>query len=152
MARPLFALVALLLVASCAHTTPAGSDAGQPAPSAGAEPVAQFLDGVRSARYADYAGKPGAKVASEQEFEAMRTYVLDRYNTAPVVRTYLVGETPFDCMGAGNPSAKDDHCPPGTVPVRRVTLTELTRFANLRAFLSKDPGGGGLPPVPPPTP
>jgi len=148
MVRPLFALVTLLLVASCGHPAPAGSPADRP----GAQPVTEFLDGVRAARYADFAGRPGVKVASEQDFEAMRGYVLDRYNTAPVVRTYLVGETTFDCMGAGNPGAKDETCPPGTVPVRRVTLTELTRFATVKAFMGKDPGGGGLPPVPPPTP
>jgi hypothetical protein len=154
MARMVFprrwpALLALLLVTSCGgNTSQPGSGASQPAPSSGAEPVARFLSDVRDARYSDYAN---TQVASEQEFETMRKYVLDRYNTAPVTRSYLVGDATIDCMGPANSQTTDEHCPPGTVPVRRVTLKDLTRFPTLQGYLAKDPGGGGLPPIPPPT-
>jgi hypothetical protein len=37
-------------------------------------------------------------------------------------------------------------CPKGTIPVRRVTLEDLTRFPTLRAFMRKGPGGAGRPP------
>jgi hypothetical protein len=154
----LCALFVLLAMTSCgvpngnaASPGPGVSGASQPAPSAGAEPVAGFLAGVRSARYADYAGKPGTQVASEPAFEEMRRYVLDRYGTAPVSRSYLLGGATFDCVGTASAPAADAGCPPGTAPVRRVTLAELARFPTLQAFLGKDPGGGGLPPVPPPT-
>jgi hypothetical protein len=45
------------------------------------------------------------------------------------------------------------HCPEGTIPMRRVTLEDMTRFPTLRAFLRKGPGGAGRPPrsVEPPT-
>jgi hypothetical protein len=32
-------------------------------------------------------------------------------------------------------------CPRGTIPMRRITLAQLTRFATLAAFLRKTPGG-----------
>jgi hypothetical protein len=38
------------------------------------------------------------------------------------------------------------HCPAGTVPIRRITLEELTRFPTLRDFLQKGPKGVGRPP------
>src|SRR5919199_531713 len=49
------------------------------------------------------------------------------------------------------PGRKDQHgndmtCPPGTVPVRRVTLQELMRFETLDQFFRKSPlGTGGHP-------
>jgi hypothetical protein len=38
------------------------------------------------------------------------------------------------------------HCPQGTIPMRRVTLEDLTRFPTLQAFMRKGPGGAGRPP------
>ncbi len=38
------------------------------------------------------------------------------------------------------------HCPAGSIPMRRVTLEDLTRFENLRSFFRKAPGGGAVPP------
>jgi Neprosin/Neprosin activation peptide len=45
------------------------------------------------------------------------------------------------------------HCPEGTIPMRRVTLEDMTRFPTLRAFMRKGPEGAGRPPrsVEPPT-
>ena len=37
-------------------------------------------------------------------------------------------------------------CPQGTIPMRRVTLEDLTRFPTLRAYMRKGPGGAGRPP------
>lgn len=43
--------------------------------------------------------------------------------------------------------------PDGTIPMRRITLTDLARFPSLKAFMRKGPGGAGRPPraVEPPT-
>jgi Neprosin activation peptide len=37
-------------------------------------------------------------------------------------------------------------CSTGTVPVRRITLDELTRFERLQQFFQKSPTGSGRPP------
>lgn len=37
-------------------------------------------------------------------------------------------------------------CKPGTVPMRRITLEELSRFKNLQHFFQKGPDGAGQPP------
>lgn len=37
-------------------------------------------------------------------------------------------------------------CPAGTIPMRRVTLEELSQFEDLRHFFRKAPGGGAEPP------
>jgi hypothetical protein len=37
------------------------------------------------------------------------------------------------------------HCPEGTIPMRRVTLEQVTRFETLRDFFQKGPGGAGRP-------
>jgi len=39
-------------------------------------------------------------------------------------------------------------CPPGTIPMRRVTLETLTRFGTLKDFFRKGPRCGGRPPRP----
>jgi Neprosin/Neprosin activation peptide len=49
------------------------------------------------------------------------------------------------------PDRKDWHgnvmdCPEGTIPMRRVTLEDLTRFGTLQDFLRKGPRGAGRPP------
>ena len=49
------------------------------------------------------------------------------------------------------PDRKDQHgnvmhCPPGTIPMRRVTLEQLTQFATLRDFFQKGPKEAGRPP------
>jgi hypothetical protein len=37
-------------------------------------------------------------------------------------------------------------CPPGNIPMRRVTLEELTRFESMKKFFQKSPEGEGRPP------
>jgi len=56
------------------------------------------------------------------------------------------------------PDHKDKHgnvmsCPPGTIPMRRVTLEDLSRFPTLKDFFRKGPRGAGRPPraIEPPT-
>jgi hypothetical protein len=46
---------------------------------------------------------------------------------------------------------KDKHgnqmsCPAGYIPMRRITLEEMTRFESMRHFFQKSPHGGGRPP------
>jgi hypothetical protein len=38
------------------------------------------------------------------------------------------------------------HCPEGSIPMRRVSLEDLSRFATLRDFFRKGPGSAGRPP------
>ena len=50
-----------------------------------------------------------------------------------------------------SPTRKDHHgnvmhCPSGTIPMRRVTLEDLSRFPTLRDFFRKGPRGTGHPP------
>jgi hypothetical protein len=56
---------------------------------------------------------------------------------APVPRAPVVDrnreEPPYDRHG------NQMQAPPGTIPIRRVTLDELSRFQNLREFFRKDP-------------
>jgi hypothetical protein len=136
---------------TAAPSSVATSNASQPAPAAAKVSFADFLAGVRSARYSDYAGKPATKVRSVSEFEAMRQYLLDRYGTAKVSRSYVLRDATFDCIAQGSRVPSSAGCPSGSVPVRRVTLAALVQFPTLQSFLSKGPGGGSLPPVPSPT-
>lgn len=109
-------------------------------PSAGpSEPVPfdQFLASVRDAQYADFRD---TRVRDAQSFEEMREYILDHYRTAHAVRSYLDHGTVFDCIGADRASC---------VQERRLTLTDMTRFPTVVAFLARSPdGGGGNPPSP----
>lgn len=169
--RPTAAFAVAALVASCAPGDPGVS----------AEPFAQFIHDVQTARYADYAGRPGVAVRDEQAFEQMRQYLLGRYLDARVVSSYTSAGAVFDCMpqtaavgaptpppppgstsprtaaapagappGTAAPARQEHGCPAGTIAVRRVTLTQLVRFATLRSFMSKAPGDVGIPPPPPP--
>jgi hypothetical protein len=58
---------------------------------------------------------------------------------------------PIEIAGAFGAGRKDKHgntmsCPEGHIPMRRITLEELTRFESLRHFFQKSPTGGGRPP------
>jgi hypothetical protein len=122
----------VLLLAACGQHATSGSGASD-APQS----FTSFLTDVRSAGYQDFAGRPGA-------------YLLDRYAKVHVVRSYTSGGAVFDCRtSAGATTAPGAACPAGSVPVRRTTLVDLTRFATLADFLGKAPGGtGGAPPAP----
>jgi hypothetical protein len=47
-----------------------------------------------------------------------------------------------------DPFGNATSCEAGTVPIRRITLEQMSEFPNLRAFLGKSPGGSGAPPLP----
>jgi hypothetical protein len=165
----------LFASASCGRPTTAaeGRAAASSAP-AQAVSFADFLAQVRTAGYADYAGKPGTNVDGEHAFNEMRQFLLDRYGNVHVAGSHLADDAVFDCIqsdrqsttaptpalppptttqppsgaetgiGASAPSS----CPAGTAPVRRMTLEQLVHFKNLQSYLSKGPGGtGGAPPI-----
>lgn len=170
-----------LALGACATPTVSGAPAS---PTPGTQSFADFVAGLRQARYQDFAATPGARVRGEKEFTEMRQYLLDRYADADVASSQAIDGAVFDCQRSASPSpvvppapmpspmptaspsprvptrgtrlatvvtsvAAVPACPEGTVPVRRVTLAELTRFTTLADFLGKDPGGaGGAPPVP----
>ncbi|HEX6682280.1 MAG TPA: neprosin family prolyl endopeptidase [Candidatus Limnocylindrales bacterium] len=60
-------------------------------------------------------------------------------------------KAPGDAIGAPSALTLGDKdafghaisCGPGTIPMQRITMERLTKFADLRAFLAKEPGGGG---------
>ena len=159
-------LVLLLLVSACAsqpsQSPPSEtssplvissplppSPAPAPPSAAQAQSFTAFVASVRSAKYSDYAA-PKSKVESEAAFEGMRGYLLSRYENAKVPRSYLEGSTVYDCLPSTAP-ATGSQCPSGHAPQRRLTLADLTRFPNLAAYLGRPPGGGRIPPTPPPT-
>jgi len=163
------AVMTVLVVAACGQA--AGSGTGGAARGTGAAkvvPFAVFFEGLRSASYADYAGRPGTRVRSRQAFAEMQTFLLARYKDVRVVRSYSSEGAVFDCTrqtgplahppeptdaGAGAAGASEvavqaQICPHGSVPVRRMTLGDLVRFPSLSQYLSKGPGGSGrLPPT-----
>jgi hypothetical protein len=142
-----------------------------------AVPYADFVAGVRSARYADYAGRSGVAVRDESAFEQMRRHLLHLYGSVTATRTVLIDGTVFDCLpvpsaaaspppspgdpppsGAGaSPSVADPRrgsgasgvCPAGSSPTRRISLDDLARFPTLADFLGKGPGGPGAGGPPP---
>jgi hypothetical protein len=139
-----------------------------------AVPFATFLASVSAAKYEDYAGLPGARVRDAAAFQQMREFVLTKYQGASVMRTFADGGGGvFDCVRqAGDPapvpppvstppgaaaepsgtraaSVSAGSCPDGSVPTRRIALTDLVRFPTLQDYLGKAPGGGQLPPLPP---
>jgi hypothetical protein len=120
------------------------------------EPFSQFLRGVETARPQDYVGAPGARVKDSAAFEQMRRHLLDLYAGIRVGHSFATDSQIFDCVPIheqpglrGQPpsavAAPRSHgaevqaqgCPTGSIPMRRVTLEEITRFATLRDFLAK---------------
>jgi hypothetical protein len=53
----------------------------------------------------------------------------------------LPGGRMQDRSGSHDAFGSLQHCPSGTIPMRRLTLPELTRFRTLEQFLRKSPGG-----------
>lgn len=143
-------LAAVLLTAGCASSV---SPAAGGSPSA-ADRFAAFLASVSAARYQNYAGKPGVRVRDADTFEQMRAYILTRYQGAQVAQTFVDGDgAVFDCIrqatAASSAARTAAGCPPGTVPTRRITLSDLVRFPTLQQFFGKSPGGTGQLPLPP---
>ncbi|MBB5866827.1 hypothetical protein F4553_000206 [Allocatelliglobosispora scoriae] len=139
MRKLLTSLTLLVLTAGCGQSAGAGPTPSPP-PS-----FDSFLASVRAAEYSDYAG---TAVAGAPEFEQMRQYLLDRYQAVRVTKTVQDGDAAVDCTAGPAASGEAGLCPAGSVPIRRTTLTDLTRFARLEDFLAKAPGGGQEPPNP----
>ena len=137
-------LLAALPAAACTQ-----SPGAQPTASS-VQPFAQFLADTSHAAYADYAGRQGVQVKDATAFAEMRAYLLDRYAHTQVPLSYADADATVDCVASDQAAGGPGRCPSGSVPVRRVTLADLTRFATLADFLAKAPGGGQLPPVPTP--
>jgi hypothetical protein len=136
----LTSLTLLVLTAGCGQSPGADPTPSQP-PS-----FDSFVASVRAAKYSDYAD---TEVAGAPEFEQMRQYLLDRYQGVQVMKSIQDGEAVVDCTARPAASGAGGLCPAGSVPVRRTTLADLTRFARLQDFLAKAPDGGGQdPPVP----
>lgn len=57
-----------------------------------------FLQAVRSARYEDYAGRPGVKVRDRAAFDEMRAHVLSLYAGVKPVHTFASEGALFDCI------------------------------------------------------
>jgi len=109
-------------------------------------PFHDFLATTLASTYADYAALPDKRVDNAAEFSRMQTYLLEHYDGMQVAKTILVGNQIFDCVWQQNQTDKQFEgngpgCPEGTIPVRRITLAELTRFRNLDEFFGKSPGG-----------
>ena len=159
------ALAGLLLAGAyaggsgCARSGGAEPSGVPTSPRAAVIPFSAFLSGVTAARYADYAGRSGVAVRDEAAFEEMRRYLVQRYQAVEVTRSVPDGPAVFDCLRAPGRAASPPApaappsgsspatavpgpggiCPTGSVPVRRVTLDELVRFATLGGFLGKGP-------------
>ena len=160
---------ALFTLEACGSDSAKGSS--NPTPGSPV-PFTTFLQRVAQAHYSDYAGLPTTKVQNEQEFEAMRAYILMQYNGKMADSSYLMNGQTFDCIISnshpGNPptpstagtststvgqssTSTTTPCKNGTIPMERITLEKLVQFPTLQAFLGKSPGGSSLPPIPSPT-
>ena len=108
----------------------------------------EFIAATREAQFVEYRANAMVRVADEAGFEEMRQYILQRYADLEVVATMLVGTQLFDCVsvhygkrsGTAPVPTANGSCPDGTIPMRRLTLEELTRFPTVRSFLGKLPG------------
>ncbi len=137
-------------------------------------PFAEFIRGVKHAEAQQFLHKPGAEVKDTAAFEQMREYILKLYEGVHVQRSYIIGTQTVDCVPESEqPSVRaqrtkeiaapppipvsppDDTkravsaqgCGTGTIPMRRITLEELTRFQTLDDYLHKAPHGRA--PMPP---
>jgi len=152
----------------------------------------QFIASTQQAAFADYAKRPGTKVANEKEFLRMKNHILSMYEGVIVKNGFVMEANGYvDCIDAKTqpslrrggkqltvqtpPNAvaveerhqerkaqgvqpmlsreKKDRfgnvmfCESGSIPMRRITLDELTRFGTLEDFFNKfgRAGTSGLP-------
>jgi len=138
-------------------------------------PFSAFIRTTKHADAKDFLHRPGAEVMDSYAFEQMREYILKLYEGVHIQHSFLIGTQTIDCVpeneqpsvraqpgqkiatppnGAVNPSndnqqsASAKGCGSGTIPMRRITLEELTRFRTLDNYLHKAPHGRA--PMPPP--
>jgi hypothetical protein len=117
--------------------------------SPGPIPFAEFIAATREASLPQLQRAPHCRVRDAPAFAEMRAHVLERYRGMAVTRSLLVGGHTFDCVAAAGaeaaPPGTTSGCPPGTIPMRRMTLEEMVRFETLRDFLRKGSGRGAPP-------
>ena len=135
-------------------------------------PFSEFLRDVKRADPNEFLRRPGVGVKDAADFEQMRAYILKLYEGVHVLRSYQVSTQTVDCVPESEqPSLRSEHgrtaapppaipqvnrkeetpaggCGSGSIPMRRITLEELTRFRSLDDFLHKAPHGRM--PIPPP--
>jgi hypothetical protein len=130
-----------------------------------ATPFANFIREVKRAEAKEFLHKPGVEVEDAIAFDQMRQYILALYQGVHVRRSYTLNTQLIDCVPEneqpslrGRPS-KQSAAPPaispgdskqaeppggcatGSIPMRRVTLKQLTRFKTLDDSLHKEPHG-----------
>lgn len=126
-----------------------------------------FVGGLRAASAADWLKRPESRVRDAAELDAMRAHLLALYGGIAARRSFAADGQLFDCIAladqpsvrllgeteiakpprepadggavAGSTATAGQACDPGSIPMRRITLDEITRFRTLRAFLSKEP-------------
>jgi hypothetical protein len=152
-----------------------------------------FYNSIQFAKEEQFKSEVGKKMAKEDTFSDMRTYLIGHYKEVEVVHSFMdENGSVFDCIPIEKQPAlknlrqsvakapdlpelqsksdsKEDRyipnigsttssnlkdkfgndmvCPPGSIPVRRITLEELGRFESLENFFQKGPGGSGKPPA-----
>jgi hypothetical protein len=138
------------------------------------EPFAQFLQDLATAPTAAYVGHPGAAVGSEAALEEMRQHLLKLYAGVAVEHSFALDGQVFDCVPVEQqpsvrllgltaiaapppspaaaprdqtPFGASSQCDDGTIPMRRITLAEMSRFKTLQDFFAKGPDGAGRAPV-----
>lgn len=133
-------------------------------------PFPKFVAGLSSAHAQDFAHQPGVAVHDAATFETMRHYLLTLYGGVSVAHSFALDTQVFDCVPVmqqpgvrlgritqlaapppAPPPVQGDTaltlqpaaaCASGTIPIRRITLDEMTRFPSLQAFLHKSEGEG----------
>lgn len=130
---------------------------------------AEFIRDVKQADPHEFLRRPNSKVRDLAAFEEMRQYVLTLYRGVRVSHSYVVGSQTVDCVPidqqrslegrsaeiAPEPPQPGRSTPPGnsycdghTIPMRRITLEQLSHFKTLSEFLAKGPNGSGRAPIP----
>ncbi len=103
----------------------------------------EFIATVEAARYSDFQNNPSTRVVDASAFEDMRQHILQRYTGVVVVTSVMIGNHVFDCILLSGKEIQaasvSGGCPEGSIPMRRLILEDLTRFASLSAFLAKSP-------------
>ena len=124
-------------------------------------PFSDFVRNLSAARASEYVGHTA--VQSTAAFEEMRDYLLGMYNGIVVTHSFAEDSVIFDCVPIfQQPSARGltsiakpppnspaslrqiansasipSQCGSGTIPMRRMTIEEVTRYDNLEDFLTK---------------
>jgi hypothetical protein len=97
------ALSSALAIAGLATTTPASA---QSSTTPELVPFASFVNGLSSARAADFIASPGAPVQTEAAFEEIRDHLLRVYGGQEVQSSFVQDGQTFDCIPLAEQPAK----------------------------------------------